>query len=121
MLLWRRAVLLGLWSWLVPFAVSFLTFPIKQANAPLFGTVMSLVVLMTAGVLLRRYFRGRPVSGKEAVLVGALWLAMNLTLDYPMFAYGPMKMTAAAYYSEIGLSYLALPVFAFGAARMARP
>ncbi len=75
MLLWRRAVLLGLWSWLVPFAVSFLTFPIKQANAPLFGTLMSLVVLMPA----------------------------------------------AAYYSEIGLSYLALPAFAFGAARMARP
>jgi hypothetical protein len=45
---------------------------------------------------------------------------MNLICDYPMFAYGPMKMTAAAYYSEIGLTYLAIPAFAWGAARLAR-
>ena len=52
--------------------------------------------------------------------VGALWLAINLLLDYPMFAYGPMKMTVWGYYSEIGLAYLAIPIFALGAARLAR-
>jgi len=119
-MLWKRAVLFGFGSWLIPFAVSFLTFPIKRVNAPLLSTLMGLVLLITGGLLLRRYFLGRPVSLKEAMLAGTLWLAMNLVLDYPMFAYGPLKMTAAAYYSEIGLSYLALPAFAFGAARMAQ-
>jgi hypothetical protein len=57
---------------------------------------------------------------QEAVTAGALWFAMNLIFDYPMFAYGPMQMTAEAYYSEIGLSYLAFPAFALGAARLAR-
>ena len=57
---------------------------------------------------------------QEAVTAGALWFAMNLIFDYPMFAYGPMQMTAWAYYSEIGLSYLAYPAFAFGAARLVR-
>jgi hypothetical protein len=38
------------------------------------------------------------------VLVGALWLFMNLAFDYPMFAYGPMQMTAPRYYSEIGIT-----------------
>ena len=103
-----------------PFAISFLLFPLKKANAPLFGTLMGLVVLLTAAALLSRYFRSRPLSVNEAVLVGALWLAINLLFDYPMFAYGPMKMTAWGYYSEIGLGYLAFPVFAFGAARLAR-
>jgi uncharacterized membrane protein YpjA len=71
--------------------------------------------------LLNRYFRNRPVSVNEAVRVGALWLAINLLLDYPMFAYGTMQMTLWRYYSEIGLGYLAFPIFALGAARLARP
>ena len=29
---------------------------------------------------------------------------MNLAFDYPMFAYGPMQMTAPRYYSEIGIT-----------------
>lgn len=121
MILWKRAAGLGILSWLLPFAVSFLLFPLKQWNAPLFGTLMGLVVLLTGGVLLSRYFRGgRSVSVREAVAVGALWLALNLAFDYPMFAYGPMKMTAAQYYSEIGLGYLMFPAVAFAAARLAR-
>jgi len=119
MILWKRAAWLGLLSWLIPFVFSFLIFPLKKSNAPLFGTVMDLAILLTAAALLNAYFRGRAVSLREAVLVGAMWLAINLVLDYPMFAYGPMKMTALSYYSEIGLVYLTFPAFALGAARLA--
>jgi len=121
MIQWKRAAVLGLLSWVIPFAISLSIFPLKKSNAPLFGTVMGLVVLLTAGALLKVYFRRRQATVQEAVMAGALWLAMNLLFDYPMFAYGPMRMTASAYYSEIGLSYLAFPAFAFGAARLARP
>jgi hypothetical protein len=121
MILWKRATLLGVMSWLLPFVVSFILFPLKQWNASLFGTLMGLVVLLTGAVLLHRYFRNRSVSVNEAVLVGVLWFVLNLALDYPMFNFGPMKMTATRYYSEIGLSYLMLPAFAFGAARLAQP
>ena len=120
MIRWKRAVLLGLASWLIPFVISFAVFPVKRTNAPLFETLMNLVVLATAAALLNFYFRGRCVAVREAVLVGVLWLAVNLACDYPMFAYGPMKMTAAVYYSEIGLGYLAFPAFALGAASLAR-
>ena len=120
MILWKRAAGLGFLSWLLPFAVSFLVFPLKQSNAPLFDTLMGLVVLLTGGALLTRYFRNQSVSVREAVLVGALWFFMNLAFDYPMFAYGPMKMTARSYYSEIGLAYLAFPAFAFWAARLVK-
>ena len=35
-------------------------------------------------------------------------------MDYPMFAFGPMKMTAARYYAEIGAGYLLYPAFLWG-------
>jgi hypothetical protein len=120
MIQWKRAAVLGLLSWVIPFAISLLMFPLKKSNAAAFGTLMGLVVLLTAGALLKVYFRGRPATVHEAVTAGALWFVMNLVFDYPMFAYGPMQMTAWAYYSEIGLTYLAFPAFAFGAARLAR-
>ena len=119
MIPWKRTMLLGLVSWLVPFAVALPLFPLKRDNAPLFETLMSIVTLAAAAVLLPLGFRNRAVTVRGAVLVGVTWLAINLVLDYPMFAYGPMKMDAGRYYSEIGLAYLIFPVFAFGAARLA--
>jgi hypothetical protein len=116
---WLRAVLLGFFSWVVPFAVSFALFPLRKLNPPLFSSLMFLVVLIVAGLLLKFYFRRRAVRFGEAALVGLLWLAMNLIFDYPMFAFGPMKMTPLAYYSEIGLVYLTFPVFAVLATRIA--
>jgi hypothetical protein len=115
-----RAVLLGLLSWLIPFVTGFALFPVKRLNVPLFTTLMYLVVLVTAGGLLLWYFRKRVVSGREATLVGSLWLAINLVFDFPMFAFGAMKMTAVEYYSEIGLVYLTFPLFGLLAAQLAR-
>ena len=115
-----RVVLLGLLSWLIPFLAGFALFAVKKANAPLFTTLMYLAVLATAGLLLSWYFRKRPVSVREAGLVGLLWLGINLAMDYPMFAFGPMKMTPLAYYSEIGLTYLTFPLFAVLSARLAK-
>lgn len=116
MVAWIRALLLGLFSWLIPFLISFFVFPLKKSNAPLFSSVMYLVVLATAGVLLTFYFRRRSVSVFGSLVVGTLWLAINLILDYPMFAFGPMKMSVLAYYSEIGMVYLTYPIFAVLAA-----
>jgi Tfp pilus assembly protein PilN len=69
MIRWKRAAGLGLLSWLVPFGISFVAFPVKQSNAQLFGTMMGLVVLAAAGVLLARLFRDRAVGLGEALPV----------------------------------------------------
>lgn len=115
-----RAILLGILGWFVPFLVSLALFPIRKANAPLFSTLMFLVVLLVAGALLSMQFLHRPVTLHESAWAGLLWLVMNLVFDFPLFAYGPMKMTALAYYSEIGLVYLTFPVFALLAAPLAK-
>ena len=121
MIKWTRAIWIGFFSWLIPFVAGFAAFPVKKINAPLFSSIMYLVVLATAGALLHLYFRKRNLSVREAGLVGAFWMTINLMLDYPMFAFGPMKMTPLGYYSEIGLVYLTFPVFAVLAARLANP
>jgi len=120
MVLWKRAAMLGFASWVLPFLLSFLIFAVKKVNPPLFETLMTLAVLVTAGALFAVYFRGREVTVAEALAVGVLWLLINLAMDYPMFSFGPMKMTMAAYYSEIGLGYLTFPAFGFWASRLAR-
>src|SRR5258706_12828777 len=100
---WKRALRLGFLSWLLPFLFAFPLFPTKQATQPLFDTIMSLAVIAAAALLGRRYFRGaeKPAIG-EALVLGVLWLAINLVMDYPMFNYGPMKMPMTQYSSEIG-------------------
>jgi hypothetical protein len=114
---WRRTLALGFVSWLLPFVFGFIIFPLKQRNTALFESLMALVIVITAALLGRRYFRdAMPMSMTEAALVGSVWLAVNLILDYPMFAYGPMQMTAAHYYSEIGAGYLLYPAFLAGGA-----
>jgi hypothetical protein len=112
---WKRALALGFLSWLLPFVFSSLVYPIKQANASLFETIMAVAVILVAAVLARRYFRDGTLRVAEAALLGFLWLAINLILDYPMFFYGPMRMSASHYYSEIGVGYLLYPAFLTGA------
>ena len=81
---------------------------------------MAIAVIVAASFLARRYFRdAAPPRVAEAAALGILWLAINLIMDYPMFAYGPMRMSAARYYSEIGSAYLLFPAFLAGAAWMA--
>ncbi len=118
MIAWTRAFVLGFFCWLVPFIISIFIFPLKRVDAPLFSTVMNLVVLLTCALLLLEYFRDRRVRMIECAIVGTLWLVISLVFDYPIFAYGPMKMTAIAYYSEIGLDYLTIPIFAICAAKL---
>jgi hypothetical protein len=120
MILWKRAAVFGFVSWLIPFALSFLLFPLKTANAPLYSSLLNLIGLATTAWMLYAYFRGRIISWREATLIGVLWAAANLLLDSPFFSFGPMRMTASQYWSEIGLGYFAIPVFAFGAARIGR-
>jgi hypothetical protein len=117
---WKRAMGFGFLSWLIPFAISFILFPLKATNASLFCSLMSTVVAVTAALLSGLYFRNHRLHGvDEAMVLGVVWLSINLVMDYPMFAYGLMQMTVAQYYSEIGVVYLLYPVFLAGAASIA--
>ncbi len=116
---WKRALGLGFLSWLAPFAFSVLAFPLKKANPPLFEGVMVWALCVAAGVLYAAYLSNAAPRLAEAAPLGFLWAAINLVCDYPMFAYGPMKMTAAQYYSGIGVDYAIYPAFLIATAWIA--
>jgi hypothetical protein len=78
---WRRALGLGFLSWLLPFAISFAVFPLKGMNEPLFETVMSVAVVVTAALRARRMSAAKYYSEigtgyllYPAFLGGVAWL-----------------------------------------------
>jgi len=118
---WRRALGYGFLLWLVPFVVAVALFSIRQSNRPLFESIMPVVLAACAMVALRLYLRrGAAPSLGESLLLGAIWTAISLLFDWPMFSAGPMKMTLAGYMSDIGAAYLLFPVLTVGAGFLLR-
>jgi len=112
----KRALLFGLLVWLIPFAVAFVIFPVRQSNRPLFESIMPVTVALAAVVFAVLYLRqvdGRFV--REGLSIGLIWLVMCLAIDMPlMLLGGPMQMTLWEYVSDIGITYLMIPVITIG-------
>ncbi len=115
----RKALLYGLLAWVIPFAVSFLVFPLRESWRALFESIMPVAVAMTVAALSVSYFRGVRAKGvREGVLLGLIWLGISLAIDLLMFSGGPMKMGLGEYMADIGLTYVMIPAItiAIGAA-----
>ena len=108
----RRITLLGFISWLVPFVVSFLfvdrhgQFLIPQ---PLFKSLMVVIFGGFGTWLLLVAFRHVPPNPRSGLGLGCYWLAINLVLDLAVLV--PfVKMPVVAYFYDIGLRYLLIPI-----------
>jgi hypothetical protein len=110
-----KMILFGLLTWLIPFVVSIVIFPIRETERPLFESIMPVVVTLCTVVFSVLYLR-KVTSAflKEGILIGAVWLAINLLIDLPLFSAGPMAMPLSDYIKDIGLTYLIIPVVAIG-------
>jgi len=117
----KTALLHGFLIWFITFAVSFAIFPLRTLNRPLFESIMPVVLAACTMFFANRYHSKRPEAPvREWYGIGLLWLAMNWLLDAPLFSGGPMKMTVAEYFSDIGVTYLLIPVIVMGVARLLR-
>jgi len=112
----KRAILFGLLVWLIPFAVAFVIYPVRQSNRPLFESIMPVTVAVATVVFAVLYLR--QVDGKyvrEGLSIGLIWLIMCLAIDMPlMLLGGPMQMTLWEYVADIGVTYLMIPVITIG-------
>jgi uncharacterized membrane protein YpjA len=102
-------------AWFIPFAASVCLYPIKRSHGPIFDSLMG-IILTGSTVLLfaiesRRVMRGQFI---HAMKVGLAWVIANWFFDAFMFGGGPMKMSLGQYISEIGISYLMIPVITMG-------
>ena len=108
-----RLVIYGLISWIVPFVVA-VPFYTKEGTLLIdihfFKTIMLIVSALTGGFLLVSMFKraeGRYL--REGIVIGAVWLVINLLLDFLILL--PMsKMDVATYFMQIGLRYLLIPI-----------
>jgi hypothetical protein len=115
----KRALVCGFLIWLIPFVVAVAIYPVKRASQVLFDSIMPVVLAVCVMGAAQYYFRAVTAHfTREGLVTGMVWMVMNLLLDAPLFSHGPMKMTVAAYFADIGLTYLMIPVIAIGAGRM---
>lgn len=111
-----RTTLLGLASWLIPFALSFFFFDrtgqllIPQ---PLFKSIMVVAGGISGVALLAAAFRRTEVTPAAGFALGCYWLAINLALDLAVLV-ALMKMPPTHYLYDIGLRYLLIPIIATG-------
>jgi hypothetical protein len=112
----RRTTALGLISWIVPFAVSFL-FVDRSGQFLIPQTLFkSLMVVIFGGLgtgLLVLAFRRVAPSLRSGALLGCYWLGMNLVLDLVVLL--PLiRMPVVDYAYDIGLRYLLIPIVGAG-------
>jgi hypothetical protein len=110
-----KALLYGFLIWLIPFAISFLTYPLKTSSPALFVSIMPVVVTLCVVFFLVLYFRKLKDNFlREGIAVGLIWFAISLVLDLLMFMWGPMKMTFVDYMMDVGIVYLIMPTVTIG-------
>jgi len=105
-----RIVLLGFLLWLTVFAASFFIFPLKESNPPLFETLISIILAASTVLYGFIYYRKEIITLKSCITLGLIWTAVNILIDLPLFSYGPMKKSLPDYFTDIGLTYLMIPV-----------
>ncbi|MGA7712574.1 MAG: hypothetical protein WCA81_11775 [Rhizomicrobium sp.] len=109
-----RTAWLGFLSRFVPLAVSFAFFDRHGQlliDRPLFKSIMVVVGGGMGAWLLVVAFRRIAPSWRTGLMLGTYWLAINLILDLAVLV--PFtKMPLALYFSDIGLRYLLIPIFA---------
>ena len=109
----------GFLVWLIPFIVSVLIYPLKESQAPLFESIMPVIITASVVVFFMLFLR-KPESRslKAWIIVGIMWFLLCFLLDLTMFIWGPMKMPFTAYIKDIGLTYLIIPIISYGFGRI---
>ena len=106
--------LFGLLSWLIPFIVSLAFFDSSgqvTIAQPLFKSLMVVIGGGVGAALLVWVFRRIPPTLRSGLIIGTVWLLINLAFDLVVLV--PMSGTSiGAYVADIGLRYLMIPIMA---------
>lgn len=107
-----KNVLLGFFSWLIPFAASFLFYKPGGELVVTYSTFKSAIMVVGAVsgcYLLFHYFKTVESDFiRNGVIVGLSWFTINIILD-AVILIPIMKTTFEEYFMSIGLSYLSIP------------
>ena len=106
----------GFLIWLMPFLVSFVIFPLRNTNRPLFESIMPVVLVLAVMIISVLYFKKiEKESLKEGLIAGVLWFTLSLAIDLLLFLpASPMQMSFSDYMMDIGLTYLIILMIPIG-------
>ena len=106
----------GFLIWLIPFLVSFVIFPLRNTNRPLFESIMPVVLVLTVMIISVLYFKKiEKESLKEGLIAGVLWFVLSLVIDLMLFLpSSPMQMSFSDYMMDIGFTYLIILMIPIG-------
>jgi hypothetical protein len=110
-----KIFLYGFLIWLLPFFVSVIIFPWREAERPLFESIMPVVI--TACVVFFSIISLKNTTSNfllEGTMLGLAWMSISLLIDLLLFMEGPMKMAFIDYIKDIGLTYLIIPIITIG-------
>ncbi|MBI4082280.1 MAG: hypothetical protein HY423_06670 [Candidatus Lambdaproteobacteria bacterium] len=109
---WMRVILFGFLTWAIPFVIGLMLYDREGQpllSAPLVKSLMVVVGGITGTWLLTAVFRYGSPFRNAGLALGMIWLAINLGMDLIVLV--PMtKMGVGAYFADIGLRYLIIPV-----------
>ncbi len=106
----------GILIWLISFLGSFVVFPLKDSNRPLFESIMPVVLTITVVTFSILFFkRVDKEFMKEGFIVGIVWFTISIVIDLFMFIpESNMHMLLVDYIMDIGLTYLIILVIPVG-------
>ena len=106
----------GILIWLIPFLVSFVVFPLKDSNRPLFESIMPVILTITVVIFSILFFkRVDREFMKEGFIIGIVWFTISIIIDLFMFIpESSMHMSLVDYIMDIGLTYLIILVIPVG-------
>ncbi len=122
-----KIILFGFMIWLFPFFVSLLIFPLKETNLAFYETIMPLSITLITVVMATFFFRKirkghlRHIQKQYlqmGITLGIIWVFICFFIDLLYFSFGPIKMTFSAYMSDIGFTYLIIPMITIGFGNM---
>ena len=110
-----KILLWGFLLWLGVFAISFLIYPLKQSNSPLFETLIAVTLTGATVLFTLLIFKNLEENYlKTGIQVGFTWMFENILIDLPLFSYGPMAMSLSNYFQDIGITYFIIPIITIG-------
>lgn len=115
-----KTILYGVLLWAVVFVSSFFIFPLKTINPPFFETLITISLCLFTIIVSVLYFSKTELSTNNSIKAGIIWMIVNIVIDLPLFSYGPMKKPFADYMTDIGLTYLIIPIITIGIALAAK-
>ena len=113
---WKRVAGYGLVLWVVPFAVSFFLFPVRESDRALFESLITVIGVASAVTGAVLYFRDvEKPDLKAGLLLGLIWAGISIIIDLPIFLW-IFDMPLRNYVVDIALTYLAFPAITMGTA-----